>query len=308
MRALFLAAVLAAMSASGEMMNARIRFEESDAIRATGHSLCLATEVVQASGDWLVLEPNEFSCFQPANPMAKVFAAEGAVSGCALQNMKELGWNFELAEDGEYEMWMRAWFPIAAGYNHMERMDDDPPFMSVDSADGNKIDKYGQLPGSAQMADKWLQPRMWHWFKNNTYTLKKGKHFLHFPPNGAWCGGCLLDRQVLVKKGSAVKAENATLANRKVARAASGVLTSRRIKTDRIAAWAFEATMDKGAGEIGLEYSYGGESWNSLMPGKTYKTSEGCGYLYIRVKMTAAVKGVPPLVYGYKFRIEKKEK
>jgi len=26
------------------------------------------------------------------------------------------------------------------------------------------------------------------------------------------------------------------------------------------------------------------------------------------VKMTAAAKGVPPLVYGYKFRVEKKEK
>ena len=78
---------------------------------------------VSKAGDALVVEPGEFSLFQPANPQGRVFAAEGSLSGLCIAHMKELAWDLEIAEDGDYEVWMRALFPLAANYNHGERMD-----------------------------------------------------------------------------------------------------------------------------------------------------------------------------------------
>lgn len=298
----------AAAVCEGAMINARIRFEESDAMRQCGKSLCLATTVVQTGGDFLVLEPYEFTAFQPANPNGKVFAPEGSVSGGALTHMKELGWSFEIADAGRYDVWLRAWFPLAAGYNHSEQMDDGETLVVNDSVDGAKIDKFEALPGANQMADKWLQPKMWHWFKNHPYDLSAGRHVFRFPANGAWCGGCLLDRIVLVKQGSAVNAEEAGKTHRRVVRARSATLLSRRIRTDRIAAWTFETSQERGGGDIALEYFYGGETGRTLEPGKVYAVPENSGYLYIRFRFTAAETGFQPLVYSYRFRVEKKPK
>lgn len=299
---------LVAGSARAEMMNARIRFEPSEAISQAGRSLCLKTEVVQVRPGALVIEPNDFSVFQPANPNGRVVDAEGSLSRAAVTHMKELGWRFEITDPGEYVVWMRAWFPLAAGYNHFEKLDDGESMMVFDSVDGGKIDKFGSLPGGSAMDGKWLEPKMWHWYPNCTYKLVKGKHFLHFPPNGAWCGGCLLDRMVLVKKGGGERAELADPQGRRVVRAPVGEIVSRRIKTERIAKWTLEAEADKGDGKLEFEYSYGGETWAAFTPGEVLSPDDKTEYLYIRIRLAGVEKGLQPIVYGYRFRVEKKEK
>ncbi len=297
---------LLAVCVLASMMNARIRFEESDSVRQSGRSMCLATEVVQTSGDWLVIEPGELCGFQPSGPGGRVFSPTGSVSGCALVNMKELEWEFELAEGGEYEVWMRALFPLAACYNHREQMDGGECERFVDSADACKVDKYAALPGGDQMKGKWLEPNFWHWYLNTTYVLSAGRHRYWFPPNGAWCGGCIMDRIVLVRKGSGVKAETAAKSNRRVVRAKSGEVVSRRIKTERIAKWLFDADVDAGGGAVALEHSYGGDVLSPLVPGKVQTVPDTDEYLYIRVRLSAAEAGMQPMVYNYRFRVEKK--
>lgn len=300
-------AVLAVHVVRAEMMNARIRFEPSETVSQAGRSLCLKTEVVQMRPDILVIEPNEFDVFQPANPKGRIVQAEGSLSCAALTHMKELGWRFEISDPGDYVVWMRGWFPLAAGYNHGETLDGGEIRNVVDSVDGCKIDKFAPLPGESAMNGKWLVPKMWHWYSNFTYSLAKGSHFLHFPPNGAWCGGCLLDRIVMVKKGSVVKVSEVDLLGRCVRRPASGVVVSRRIKTERIARWMLEAEFENGDGELSFECSYGGRLWTAFRPGEVMTVEGGEDYLFIRIRFSSVSSGRPPVVYGYRFRVEKKE-
>lgn len=293
-------------AASAEMMNARIRFEPSEAVSQAGRSLCLKTEVAQLRPGALVIEPADFSVCQPANPQGRIVKAEGSLSQAAVTHMKELGWDFEIADPGEYVVWMRAWFPLAAGYNHVETMDGGEKSCVNDSVDGAKIDKFGPLPGESAMDGKWLEPKMWHWFANRTYRLEKGRHFLHFPPNGAWCGGCLLDRIVLVKKGADIRAESADLSGRAVKRPSSAEVVSRRIKCERIASWTFDSDADAGDGRISYCYSYDGGSWTEFTPGERVAVGEKAVYLHIRIGLSSSGRGPAPVVYGYRFRVEKK--
>lgn len=293
-------------TAEAAMMNARIRFEDSPAVNQAGKSMCLKSSIVQKAGaEALLIEPGEFSVFQPANPKAKVFAAEGSVSGQALAHMKELGWRFTIAEPGEYLVYLRAFFPLAAGYNHNERMDDGERQIVFDSADALKVDKFAPLPH--EMDGKWLEPNAWHWLSNFSYELKAGEHFFHWPANGAWCGGCLLDRIVLVKKGSKLGPGEVTKNCRVESKVEGGVITSRRIKTERIARWTIEAELDKGDGDVVFEYSYDRGNWTAFRPGEVVETAEDGGYLYVRIRFTAAEKGVQPMIYSYRFRVEKRK-
>lgn len=290
------------------MMNARIRFEAGEGVRLSGKSACLETVVEQTEAGDLWIGAGEFTVVQPANAMAAATNAEGSVTGAAVVHMKELGWEFELKEGGEYEVWMRGWFPLAAGYNHVERMDGGEKRRVDDSVDGGKIDKFGPIPGGGEMEGKWLEPKTWHWYRNFTYRLEAGRHVLHFPPNGAWCAGAMLDAMALVRKGGggAAAAEKAAGRGRKVIRAKRGVATSRRIKLERIAKWKFEPRASAGDGKIEFEYSYGGEKWERLEPGKTYDVDGREGYLYVRIVLEADGGKVPPVVWGCNFRVEKK--
>ena len=289
------------------MIGARILFEESDAVRLSGSSMCLATKVVQTAGGALVVEPGDFCAFQPANPNGRVFAAEGSVSGLCVTHAKELAWDLEFAEEGDYEVWMRALFPLAANYNHWERMDGGDMRMMVDSADAAKIDKYAPLPDDDVMKGKWLEPGVWHWYRNRTYTLAAGRHRYEFPANSAWCGGCILDRIVFVKKGSATKAENASAENRKVLRKARGSIVSRPVDVGRIAKWRFDALFDKGCGNVAFEYSYGNGEWIRFEAGETVPVPEGAGPLRIRATLVAGADGgIPPTVGSFRFSVEKK--
>ena len=291
----------------GEMTSARILFEPSDTVRLSGTSMCLATKIVQTAGGALVVEPGDFCLFQPANPQGRVFAAEGSVSGLCVTHAKELAWDLEIAEDGDYEVWMRALFPLAANYNHWERMDGGDMRMMVDSADAAKIDKYAPLPDDDVMKGKWLEPGVWHWYRNRTYTLTAGRHRYEFPANSAWCGGCVLDRIVFVKKGTAARAENASAENRKVMREARGSAVSRTVDVGRIAKWRFDAAFDKGGGDVSFEYSHDGGEWRPFKAGETMSVPDGAGPLRIRATLVAgAAGGIPPTIGSFRFSVEKK--
>lgn len=308
--ATLLGVLSAASPALGGMTGARLLFEPSDAVCQAGSSMCLATKIRQTAGGALVVEPGEFSLFQPANPQGRVFAAEGSLSGLCIAHMKELAWDLEIAEAGDYEVWMRARFPLAANYNHGERMDGGEMRVMVDSADAAKIDKYAPLPDDDVMTGKWLEPGVWHWYKDRTYTLSAGRHRYEFPANGAWCGGCVLDRIVFVKKGpaTAAKAEAASAENRAVLREERGSAVSRPVGVERIAKWRFDATFDKGDGDVSFDCSYGGGNWIPFEEGQTMPVPEGAGPLRIRATLVAGADGgIPPTIGSFRFSVEKKE-
>jgi hypothetical protein len=57
-----------------------------------------------------------------------------------------------------------------------------------------------------------------------------------------------------------------------------------------------------------FEYSYGGETWAAFTPGEELSPDDKTEYLYIRIRLAGVEKGLQPIVYGYRFRVEKKEK
>ena len=305
--ALLLGVLSAVSPLRGEMTSARIFFEPSDTVRLAGSSMCLETKVIQTAGGAFVVEPGEFCLFQPANPQGRVFAAEGSVSGLCVTHMKDIAWDLEIAEEGEYEVWMRALFPLAANYNHWERMDGGEMRMMVDSADAAKVDKYAPLPDDDVMTGKWLEPGIWHWYRNRTYSLTAGRHRYEFPANSAWCGGCILDRIVFVKKGTLARAESATVDTHKVVRSERGSAVSRPIAVERIAKWRLDATFDKGCGDVSFEYSHGNGEWMPFEAGKTMSVPEGAGPLRIRATLVAGASGgIPPTIGSFRFSVEKK--
>ena len=121
--AVLLMSVAAALPGQSAMMNARMRFEESDAVVQSGRCLHLKTEIVQTSGDWLVIEPTAFNAFEPSSERGRITTKDESLEKCVIQNARVLGFDFTLAEGGTYDVWMRAQCPLAAGYNHTESMD-----------------------------------------------------------------------------------------------------------------------------------------------------------------------------------------
>lgn len=304
--AIVLMTLAAALSVQSAMMNARMRFEESEAVVQSGKCLHLKAEVVQTSGDWLVIEPTAFNAFEPSSEKGRITTKEESLERNVVQNARVLGFDFTLAEGGTYDVWMRAQFPLAAGYNHSESMDGAEAQNVCDSIDGTRIDKYGALPSGSTLEQYFLEPNLWHWFKNLSYDLKPGRHHWLWPRPGAWTANPYLDRIVLVRRGAAVKPQEASKANMKVVRAKRGSVTSRRVKTERIRSWLFACDAADNGGKVTLEYSYGGDAFEPLEPGKTYDVPEGSDYLYVRISFDGSADGALPIVYGYNFRVEKK--
>lgn len=296
----------AALSAEAAMMNARIRFEDAEGVVQSGRCMHLKTEIVQTHGDWLVIEPTAFNEFEPSSEKGRITAKAESLEKNVIQNARVLGYDFTLAAGGTYDVWMRAQFPLAAGYNHSESMDGGEVRNVVDSVDGTRLDKYAALPGEDALAQYFLEPNLWHWYRNLTYDLKPGRHHWLWPRPGAWTANPWLDRIVLVRKGSAVKPEEATKDNMKVVRVKSGSVTSRRIKTERIRSWLFTCDKADNGGRVTLEYSYGGDRFEPLEAGRTYDVPEGSDYLYIRATFDGEAPDALPMIYNYNFRVEKK--
>ena len=290
---------------AGEMQNGRIRFEESADLKQIGKTVFFPVFIRQKSGDHLVIEAEDFSVFAPmANEHRLAFRPECS-NGCAIVNAGRLGYDFSIAQPGEYQVWIRAFFPLKANYNHDEKMDDGPVRNISDSADHNKVSKTARKTISR---DCFLEPGFWHWTANFAYDLAKGKHHWDWG-NPAWCGGCILDKIVLIRKGSPVKPENAENNNRERISAKTGVLLSRRIKLARIASWKFEYIADPGDGHIQTEFSCDDGHFQPLKNGERYFVrSDKNEYLRIRIRMTNASENRrPPIIYHYAFFFEKKK-
>ena len=97
----FAVAVLAASCVHGELMNARLKFDANDDIVAAGKSFCLKTEVVQTSGDALVIDPSDCTLLQPTGPKGVITLSDECLSGTVMTEMKELRFDFSLATAGE---------------------------------------------------------------------------------------------------------------------------------------------------------------------------------------------------------------
>ena len=290
---------------TGEMQNGRIRFEESAELKQIGKTIFFPVFIRQKSGDHLVIEAEDFSVFAPmANEHRLAYQPEYS-NGCAVVNAGRLGYDFSIAQPGEYQVWIRAFFPLRANYNHNEKMDDGPFRNISDSADHNKVSKTARRITSR---DHFLEPGFWHWIPNFAYDLAKGKHHWDWG-NPAWGGGCILDKIVLIRKGSPVKPENAETGNRECISAKAGVLLSRRIKLARIASWKFEYIADPGDGHIQTEFSCDEEHFQPLKNGERYFVrSDKAEYLRIRIRMkNASENRSPPIIYHYAFFFEKKK-
>ena len=290
---------------AGEMQNGRIRFEESAELKQIGKTVFFPVFIRQKSGDHLVIEAEDFSVFAPmANEHRLAFRPECS-NGCAVVNAGRLGYDFSIAQPGEYQVWIRVFFPLKANYNHNEKMDDGPYRNISDSADHSKVSKTGRRITSR---DCFLEPDFWHWIPNFSYDLTKGKHHWDWG-NPAWGGGCILDKIVLIRKGSSVKPENAATDNRERISPKTGVLLSRRIKLARIASWKFEYIADPGDGHIQTEFSCDDEHFQPLKNGERYFVKSGNNeYLRIRIRMkNASENRRQPIIYHYAFFFEKKK-
>ena len=293
------------------MQRGRIKFEESEVLRQTGTTVIFPVITEQKSGEYLVIEGEDFSSYAPVKANQTLAYSPEYSNGAAVINARSMGYDFVIAEPGEYQVWIRAYFPLQANYNHTESMDGDPAGKVIDSADPAKISKteksgFSAMPVSAH----YLPPKVWHWTPNRTYHLTKGRHRWRWLSPTAWCGGCILDKIVLIKKTSALKPENANTENRILHRQKSGELISRRIKIARIKSWMFEYTAAPGEGKIDVEYSYDEQNFKPLKNGTRYETSGVKSvYLWIKIKMQNTEYGkCPPILYHYVFKFQKKNK
>ena len=280
---------------AGERINAELSFPDAPEFLKCGRTLALKPTIRQQSGDWLVIEGDEFSRFVPANENGRLVASDGAICPRVVMHASELKYVFWLVEAGFYDVWIHAKFPRKGFYNHSESMDHGTPRVIRDSEDP-------AAPG------QWLPPDTWHWVRTTTYNLVRGPHHWFWLPPGAWCAGCELDRIVLVKSGSKVTPQSATKSNRTVERATEGVLQAKRIRLGRVRSWRFDPVFDRGDGDIAFECSKDGENWKPMPLGKIVRSAnEDC--LYVRIRMVAAPEGKrQPIVYDYSFSIERKER
>ena len=118
----------------------------------------------------------------------------------------------------------------------------------------------------------------------------------------------MLDKIVLIRKGSPVKPEDAGIENRVRHSPENGTLLSRRIRTERIAAWQFEYAAAPGSGSVSVEYSYDEKHFYPLENRQRYPITPGRGeYLWIRIRMKNDPAGKrPPIIYHYAFSFEKR--
>ena len=300
---------LSVLSLSAKMQRGRVQFEESEALSQSGNTICFPVCVEQKSGDYLVIEGEDFFRYAPTKKDCRLLNSPNYSNSGAVVNARELIYDFAIATPGEYQVWIRAFFPRQANYNHSEFMDDGETRVISDSTDHHKISKTAKSGATTQVVlDNFLPSNTWHWTPNFSYTLDKGSHRWTWTSPSAWCGGCILDKIVMIRKGSNVEPESAGTENRIVYRPKQGTLTSRRIRTERIAAWLFEYAAEPGDGSITVEYSYDKEHFLPLKSGEQHKIKHGQGeYLWIRIRMSNAPYGKQiPVIYHYDFKFEKK--
>lgn len=293
------------------MQRGRIRFEESAALSQTGATIIFPVRVEQKSGDHLVIEGEDVTHYAPMKFDSRLAYSPDYSNGAAMINARELCYEFTISDPGEYQVWIHAFFPRQANYNHSEKMDDNGLIRVSDSMNPVKAAKTSKAGATAMFVrDNFLPPNVWQWTPNLTYKLSKGKHRWLWPSPSAWCGGCMLDKIVLIKKGSNIKPEKAGVQNRVLKRSMQGVLISRRIKIQRIAAWMFDYAAAPGDGSIAVEYSYDEKNFKPLKSGFRYTTAGVKGeYLWIRIRMKNAAYGKrSPIIYHYTFKFEKKAK
>ena len=291
--------LLSVLSVHADMMNARLKFDSSDDIIDAGKSFALKTKVIQTSGEALVIDPSDLTLLQPTGSKGRILPTPDCLSGMTLTEMKELRFDFAIATPGEYETYIRARFPLAAGYNHLERMDDGNLSRAYDSS--LRLAVNHDLPAE----DGFLEPKLWHWVRNFTYTLSAGDHVFHWTEPQAWCGGCELDRIVLVKKGSGLKPEEVTKANRRLVRPSRAVVHSRPIRLADVAKWRLDYEVSS-SNAVRFDYALdSGATWTRAESGRDYPATDGAT---LRFRLTFAADPsdvVPPVVYTHQFKVEK---
>jgi len=283
----------AGMCFGGGLVNAELGFGSSADFMRCGRTIALSTSLKQESGDWIVINAEEFSRFTPANDKGRLSRPEGVLSPSVVTHASDLQYSFWLTNAGKYDVWIHAKFPVKGFFNHSESMDCGTPRVIHDSEDPI-------TPGT------WLPPGMWHWVKTTTYDLVRGPHHWRWLPPGAWCAGCELDRIVLIRHGSEVAPETAGRANLTVKRPSEASLTAKRIKLARVTAWRFVPVFDKGDGDVVFEYSTDGATWRPAPFDHLVKVGRGEEYLRLRVTLKSAPEGKPqPIIYDYAFSVER---
>ena len=104
---------------AGNMQRGRIKFEESATLSQTGTTVIFPVMAEQKSGDYLVIEGEDLSSYAPVKTNQSLAYSPEYSNGAAVINARVLGYDFMIAEPGEYQVWIRAYFPVQANYNHI---------------------------------------------------------------------------------------------------------------------------------------------------------------------------------------------
>lgn len=290
----FLLALSLALSAIGaeeegeKMIKAKMKFETVKDLSINNAFICLPARHSQKGVGPLLIEGESFTGIEFQEASKRVTPLQEASNGMLISFVKMLNYRFEIKAAGKYTVYTYARFPLVAGYNHSEQMDEGP---------NNRVNDSEALPAN-----------IWHWCKGHTYELTAGEHSYLFPSPHAWCGGAQMDKIVLIPEGDKTQPGAVTDANTVLAFPPSGSATTRRIKTARIQDWRMEFEAVPNGGQITVEHSYDNKNFTALEAGKSYQVPEKTsGYAYFRVNMKAAPGGkVSPWLYDLKLMVTKK--
>jgi hypothetical protein len=241
-------------------------------------ALRLRYAYAQQGGEPLAFEAERATEIRLAPTKGQVRHDPAASGGLFLTHVDHAAFRFTLRTGGKYTAWYRGCFPWKGAWNHTENMDCGQSQIVVDS--------------QGEVLKKWL------WSKGPTYDLKAGEHCWNLSPSG-WCGGCGLDKLMLVPEGTPAP-EGLGPPSASSTGKTSGVAITEQVAPRHVAAWGRVAvTNASGTGQVKVEYTadHGG-TWQELPADGSLSAVPPNRPLAFRLTITADTDGATPFVTG----------
>lgn len=278
--------------AAGEspaLVRAPLRFQEAENLATDGNMIRLFREYRQIAGNPIIFEAEEATVIELLDSGKRIVFDPGVSGGYCLEHVRRLEFQFDAVTPGRYRVWLRAWFPLKADYNHSERMNDGETRFAPDTHPSD-------------------EPKVWRWVEGLEYTLEKGMNRHVFPAPTAFCGGARLDKVLLLPAGHAVPSGLGPAAS-PVIGAQNGQAITRRINMERVNAWRLNFDVTENRGKAEVAYSYDKIAWQSVTPGQIMTVPEPKpGYLYFKFGIEGVAGSPSPWIQGLAFYVELEKK
>lgn len=283
--AIGLASTSFAAGGEPETVRVPVRFETLENAVADGGLIRLRIEYRQEKDKPIVFEAEESMIIGLQSLDQRIMKDDQASAAHYLQNVKKLEADFMVETPGQYQVRLRAWFPVKAFYNHNACMDDGEVRQVVDSQSND--------------------PEVWFWTQGTVYDLSKGAHHYVFPSPSAFCGGARIDKVAILPVSNAEVTGLGPEVS-PVTTPLDGKAITKRINLRLIKSWQLNYEITENGGKVAVEYSFDQTIWKSMPSGKSVSVPvPKPRFVYFRFRLTGKIPGHSPWIQGVALTIEK---